>query len=225
MRPAGEVRRQKTLAAGLDTPSAIQAFLDSIPYSDDTFYRCPRRVLADGKAHCFDGAMFAAAALRRIGYEPVLLDMRAVHDDDHVIALFGGRGHLGAVAKSNFVGLRFREPIYRSLRELVMSYFEVYYNVEREKTLRAYSVPLRLHALDELDWENDDGAMERIAARLDRLRHIAVLTPAMERRLSPMDQRSYAAGMQGLNVAGLYRPGTTSTIIDISGGSQADFRR
>ena len=206
MGPVGGTRGRVKLLAGLDTPYAIQVFLDSIPYSDDPFYRCPRRVLAEGKAHCFDGAMFAAAALRRSGHDPMLLDMRAVRDDDHVIALFREHGRLGAVAKSNFVGLRFREPVYRTLRELVMSYFEAYYNVEREKTLRAYSVPLRLRAFDELDWENDDGAMERIAVRLDRLRHIALLTPAMERGLSPMDDRSYTAGMQGTNNAGLYRP-------------------
>ncbi len=206
MGPVGGTRGQEKLLAGLDTPYAIQAFLDSIPYSGDPFYRCPRRVLAEGKAHCFDGAMFAAAALRRIGHDPMLLDMRAVRDDDHVIALFREHGRLGAVAKSNFVGLRFREALYRTLRELVMSYFEAYYNVEREKTLRAYSTPLRLRAFDELDWEDDDGAMERIAVRLDRLRHIALLTPAMERGLSPMDDRSYTAGMQGTNNAGLYRP-------------------
>jgi hypothetical protein len=190
----------------MGSPAAIQAFLDSIPYSDDHFYRCPRRVLADRKAHCFDGAVLAAAALRRLGHRPLLLDMRAVRDDDHVIALFRERGRLGAVAKSNFVGLRFREPVYRSARELVMSYFEAYYNLEREKTLRAYSLPVSLEPFEALGWETGDAAMEAIAARLNRVRHVPILTPEVEAALAPVDERSYAAGMLGVNAAGLYKP-------------------
>ncbi len=198
---------EEAALAPLGSPAAIQGFLDSIPYSADPFYRCPRRVLADGKAHCFDGAVFAAACLRRIGHEPLLLDMGAVRDDDHVIALFRQDGRLGAVAKSNFTGLRFREPIHRTLRELVMTYFEAYFNVDGEKTLRSYSLPVRLAALDRMDWERDDAAMERIAERLDRARHVPLLTPAQERALSRLDRRSYDAGMLGLDRAGLYRPG------------------
>jgi hypothetical protein len=190
---------------GLDSPAAIQAFLDRIPYSEDLIYRCPRRVLADRKAHCFDGAMLAAAALRRLGHPPLLVDLRAVRDDDHIIALFrGAGGGLGAVAKSNFVGLRFREPIHRSLRELVVSYFEPYYNLEREKTLRAYSRPLDLRAFDRLEWEVRSEAMAAIAARLDAARHTPILTRAQARALSAVDERSYRAGMQGTVMAGVY---------------------
>jgi hypothetical protein len=88
----------------------------------------PRRVLHERTAHCLEGAVFAAAALRVLGFPPFLLDLEAVQDTDHVVALFRSRGHWGAIAKSNFSGLRYREPVHRSLRELVMSYFDGYIN-------------------------------------------------------------------------------------------------
>ncbi len=192
--------------ASLDTPFKVQQFLDSIPYSGDEIYRCPRSVLRDRKAHCFDGAVFAAAALRRLGHPPLLLDQRAVRDDDHVLALFRNNGCFGAVAKSNFTGIRFREPVFRSLRELVMSYFEMFFNVEGEKSLRAYSLPVRLERFDGLHWETVDETMDVIADRLDSIRHFPLLTEEMERFLSPVDGRSLKAGMLGVNEAGLYRP-------------------
>jgi hypothetical protein len=204
-RAAAWTRREVAALARLRDPQRIQAFLDSIPYSADPIYRCPRRVLAERKAHCFDGALFAAAALRRLGHPPLVLDMRAVRDDDHVIALFKLGRCFGAIAKSNFVGLRFREPIYRSLRELVISYFDDFFNELGEKTLRSYSRPLDLARFNGLGWEWDDEAPERIAAALDRARHAPLLTPAQVRRLSKLDERSYRAGMLGLDRAGLYK--------------------
>lgn len=185
-------------------PYDIQIFLDELPYSTDSFYRCPQRVIRDGKAHCYDGAVFAAAALRHLGYPPLILNMFAERDDDHLLALFKVDGLWGAIAKSNFVGLRFREPIHRSLRELVMTYFENYYNIEGEKTLRAYTRPLNLTQFDSLHWPQNDAAMEVIAEKLDRLQTFPLLRPGQQ--LQRMDRRSYEAGMLGTNPAGLFRP-------------------
>ena len=108
----------------------------------------PRRVLLEGTAHCLEGAIFAAAALRVLGFPPLLLDLEAVQDTDHVLAVFRLRGSWGAIAKCNFSGLRYREPVYRSVRELVMSYFEGYINLRGERTLRANSRPVNLAAFD-----------------------------------------------------------------------------
>ncbi len=203
---AGWTRAEQRALAVLNSPIAIQAFLDGVEYGADPFYRSPRSILRDGRAQCFDGAVFAAAGLRRLGDRPRILDMRAVNDDDHVIALFRrGRG-IGAVAKSNFVGLRYREPIFRTVRELVLSYFEDFYNVVREKTLRAYSVPLDLAAFDRLAWETDDGALPVIAARLDSARHFRVLSPRQARGLAAVDERRYVSGLFGSNPDGLYKP-------------------
>ncbi len=181
-------KKELRILLSLTTPSRIQAYLDETPYSTEVCYRCPHSVMRDRRAHCFDGAVFAAAALRRLGYPPRLINMFADRDDEHLLAVFQENGHWGAVAKSNFVGLRFREAVYRNLRELVMSYFEHYYNVEGLKTLRNYTRPLSLEPFDALHWMTDDAAMDAIAQSLDRLKPIAAVTPAMVRRLSHMDE-------------------------------------
>jgi len=198
---------EKKVLLSLTTPFKIQTYLDNIPYSEDSFYRSPRSVLRDKKAHCFDGALFAACALRLIGQRPLIIDILADNDDDHLLAIYKVRGYLGAVAKSNFVGLRFREPIYRTLREIVLSYFEAYYNVDKEKTLRGYTVTLDLSQFDHLEWMTNDKNLEQIAEALDRIRQIRILSPHMIKSLNPVDDRSYQAGMLGINEAGLYRPG------------------
>jgi hypothetical protein len=199
--------------AQLTAPSRIQAFLDEFPYSVESNYRCPLRVFRERIAHCFDGALFAAAALRRLGYPPLVLNMLPNdRDDDHMLTLYRRDRYWGAVAKSNFVGLRFREPIYRTLRELVMSYFEQFYNVEREKTLRSYTVPLNLKAFDRFNWMTSDEPLERIGQRLDEIRKIRVLTRRMIAGLSPIDERSYRAGLFGANRTGLYRPPRPSSL-------------
>lgn len=200
-------RKELKVFARLDSPRAIQSFLDRMPYSAEERYRCPRSVLRDRTAHCFDGALFAAAALRRLGHRPLILDMLPNdRDDDHLLALFKRRGCWGAVAKSNFVGLRYREPVYRSVRELVMSYFEFYYNIEGEKTLRAYTTPLNLTPFDKQNWMANDEPLDAIADRLDEIRKYPVLARGVAARLSAMDKRTYTAGMLGVNHAGLYKP-------------------
>lgn len=189
----------------LSTPIKIQAFLDELPYSTEHIYRCPLRVLRDRVAHCFDGALFAAAALRRLGSPPLILEMVPNdRDDDHLLAIYRMDEYWGAVAKSNFVGLRFREPIYSNLRELVLSYFEQYYNVAREKTLRSYTSPLNLKAFDKFNWMTCDESLERIAKKLDKIRRVPILTPSMTSNLSLVDERSYQAGLFEANERGLY---------------------
>jgi len=198
---------ERQMMARLTTARKIQDFLDGFPYSLETIYRCPLRVLRDRVAHCYDGALFGAAALRCLGYPPLILNMPAIlHDDDHLLALYKRDGRWGAVAKSNFVGLRFREPIYVTLHELVMSYFEQFYNVERKKTLRSYTVPLNLKAFDKLNWMTSDAPLERIGARLDEIRKVRLLTRRMIANLSLVDERSYQAGLLGANKEGLYKP-------------------
>src|SRR5579862_4669300 len=137
----------RTLRA-LKTPAKIQKFIDAIEYQYADTAGSPQRVLRERKGHCLEGALLAAAALRVNGYPPLLMDLEAVRDDDHVVALYRERGLWGGIAKSNFAGLRFRAPIYRTLRELAVSYFEHYYNLRGERTLRAYSRPVNLKRLD-----------------------------------------------------------------------------
>jgi succinate dehydrogenase flavin-adding protein (antitoxin of CptAB toxin-antitoxin module) len=198
---------ERRILARLTTPGRIQGFLDECAYSIDEANHCPLFVLRRRAANCFDGAVFAAAALHRLGYPPLILDMLANNrDDDHILALYKRGGHWGALAKSNFTGLRFREPVYRTLRELVMSYFEQYYNTAREKTLRGYTRPLNLRTLDALQWMTDEKAMERIEDRLVRMPQKKLLTRAMIAGLFPVDERTRRAGLLDANTAGLYKP-------------------
>lgn len=199
---------QRAILRGLDTPRKIQDYLDATPYSPEHANRCPLQVMNDRLAHCLDGAMFAAAALRRLGYPPLLLDMfpDPGMDDDHVLAIFKQNGRFGAVAKSNFVGLRFREPAFSSLRELVMSYFEQFYNINGVKTLRTYTRPLDLARYDRLGWETTVHGADAIEQALLARKRFPLLTPAMLAALSPVDELTYKAGLMVANYDGLYKP-------------------
>jgi hypothetical protein len=198
----GMTREEIRLLRGLKSPFGIQHFLDTeVPYNKERegpTARSPRRVILDRTAHCFEGALFAAGALRVLGYPPLLLDLEAVRDDDHVLAVFRQRGRWGSIGKSNFVGLRFREPVYLSLRELAMSYFEDYYNLDGEKTLRSFSTrPTNLRRFDRIDWMTTEQELWEIGDYLCAVRHTRLLTTAMIRALSPMDERSFHAGQHG----------------------------
>ncbi len=162
--------------------------------------------MAEGKAHCLDGALFAAFALRRLGYPPLVVEMLPENDDDHLLAIFRHNGHLGAVAKSNFAGLRYREPVYRSLRELVMSYFDVFFNSLGEKTLRGYTYPLNLRSLDRLEWMWSNDHLEEVVERYRAIRRVYILTPEMRRDLCRVDRRTYDAGLMGSDPDGLFKP-------------------
>lgn len=179
------------------TPAGIQRYLDSIPYHLPISSRSPRVVLRTGSAHCLEGATFAAAALRVLGFPPLVLDLEADRDTDHVIAVFKMRGHWGAVAKSNFAGCRYREPIYRTLRELALSYFPIYFNLRGERTLRRYSRPVNLSRFDHLDWMTSEEPIWFIAEHLCDIPHWPLLKPGLERNLSRVDARTFASEMVG----------------------------
>lgn len=197
---------QHSVFASLTSPVKIQAFLDSIPYRPEDEYLSPLRAFQHGKAHCFDGGLLAAAALRRLGYPPVIVQMQPEEDDDHILAVFKRDGCWGAVGKSNYVGLRYRDPIYRSLRELIMSYFEDFYNLEYLKSLRGYSYPLDLRRYDRFNWEVDDAGADCIWKHLPATRKVWLLTPQQIADLPLIDQRSYQGGMVGTDMAGVYDP-------------------
>jgi hypothetical protein len=187
-------------------PDKIQGFLDSIDYNPDYECRSPRWVIRKRSAHCFEGALFAAAALQFIGYKPLIVDMKAYNDDDHVIAVFMEKGHWGAVAKSNFTSLRYREPVYRSLRELVMSYFDFYFNIAGDKSLRAYSLPLDLTIYDSRNWDTTDEDLEYIGNKLEKIRHYPVIDKKMIKNLKKASDTMLKAGMLGSNEDGLFKP-------------------
>jgi len=184
----------------LHSPEGIQRFLDDLAYNKEPegpTCRSPRRVLRDRTAQCMEGALFGAAALRVLGHPPLLLDLEAVRDDDHVLAIFRLRGHWGALAKSNYAGLRYREPVYRTLRELVMSYFEHYFNLRKEKTLRNYSRPVNLRRFDGMAWMTAEEDLWPVPEYLCTISHTPLLPQPVVRHLGRVDQRLFAAGLVG----------------------------
>ena len=185
----------------LKSPSRIQDYLDErLEYNNaDTCYG-PRLVLQHKKAHCMEGALFAAAALRLLGHVPLVVDLVAVRDDDHVLAVFRQNGCWGAIAKSNYAGLRFRNPVYRTIRELAMSYFEHYYNPKGEKTLRGYSKPVNLSRFDGLKWMATPDELWDVPMYLCEVTHTPLL-PVNGGGIGHrywMDQRLYDAGRVGI---------------------------
>lgn len=181
----------------LRNPAGVQAFLDGADYNKGSRTLTPGEVLRRRKAHCFDGAVFAASVFEVLGLPPLIMDLRAVRDDDHVLAVFKVKGCYGAVAKSNYTGLRFREPIYRSVRELAVSYFEGYFNLQREKTLREYSGVFNLERAGKPDWDNSQDHFYNLAVRLDSLPHFPVLPAGAVRKLEKADLRTFRAGKLG----------------------------
>ena len=182
----------------LSTPGKIQKYLDDLPYNkekDGETCWSPRLVIQHNRAHCFEGALFAAAALRASGRPPLILDLEAVRDDDHVIAVYRTNGCWGAIGKSNYAGLRFRSPVYRTLRELALSYFEHYYNLKGEKTLRAYSRPVNLGRFDSINWMTSEEPLWAIPEYLCEVHHTSIFNGNIRRMY--MDERLYKAGLLG----------------------------
>ena len=187
----------------LNTPMRIQKFIDALTYQYADTAGSPQRVLRERKGHCMEGALLAAAALRVNGHPPLLMDLEAVHDDDHVVALYRERGLWGGIAKSNFAGLRFRSPVYRTLRELALSYFEHYYNLRGEHTLRNYSRAVNLAALDRFDrfdrchWMTTEEDVWCVPERLIAAKHYPLFPDKVAHALPRLDRRSFEAGLHG----------------------------
>ncbi len=151
----------------LKNPHGIQRFIDDMPYRLADTAWSPQRVLRENK------------------------------DTDHVVAIYRVHGHWGAIAKSNFTGCRYREPVYRSLRELAMSYFDAYFNLRRERSLRTFSRPVNLARFDHRHWMTTDQPLWFIAEYLFTIHHYRLITPAMVRNLHRLDNRSFKAGCLG----------------------------
>jgi len=190
--------RMYSVLRKLSTPEKIQRYLDDLPYNKEKngeTCRSPRLVIEHNSAHCFEGALFAAAALRVSGRPPLILDLAAVRDDDHVIAVYRTGDCWGAIGKSNYSGLRFRSPVYRTLRELALSFFEHYYNLKGEKTLRSYSRPVNLSRFDSIEWMTSEEPLWAIPEYLCEIKHIPIFKTVPRRMY--MDERLYKAGLLG----------------------------
>jgi hypothetical protein len=199
-------KEELTILKKLNTPYKIQIFLDNCEYNATSETRSPRYILKNRTAHCTEGAIFAAACLELSGFTPLLVDLQAVNDDDHVIAVYKIKNYWGAVAKSNFTTLRYREPVYKSFRVLAMSYFDFYFNTIREKSLRGYSLPHNLHKFDKINWRTTDNDLENIGYYLDKVKHYPLINSEQINRLEIVGKYLLESSLLGSNPAGLFVP-------------------
>jgi hypothetical protein len=190
-RDLGLSSEERSLLARHSRPRALQSFINAIPVNyepdGDTCYTV-RQVLRYRRAHCIEGALLAACALWLNGEPPLILDLRARRDYDHVVALYRRGGHWGAIAKSNHVALRGRDPVYRTLRELAMSYFHEYHNERGERTLREYSRAFDLRTLEAEHWITGEAGAWEAERRVDLTRHYALFPASHSRYLSRIDE-------------------------------------
>lgn len=195
-RSLGLPAAQASLLARLNTPHRIQDYLDGLGINfepeGDTCYGVAR-TLREGRAHCIEAAFIGACALWMAGEKPLVMDFQADKDYDHVVALYKYKGHWGAISKSNHVWLRWRDPVYRSLRELALSYFHEYVTGPR-KTLRTYSAPYDMSRVPPAQWITNEESCFEVAGLIDSGRHYKLLTPAQIKILRPRDPLELKAG-------------------------------
>lgn len=190
----------------LNTPFKIQSYLDSLPYNPSNGTLSPRYSIMSGDAHCLEGALLAAAALECQGQRPLVVNLLAHNDDNHILAVYKAKSGWGSVAKSNTTLLRGRSPYYKSVRELVMSYFDVYFNVKRRLALYAYSSPVNLNRFNHYEWRTSEQDLERMGVEISQLEHVEIL-PLKEISGLPKVTRQLAeACFLGADERGLYRP-------------------
>jgi hypothetical protein len=188
----------RRLIEQLNTPQKVQDFLNTIPCNfqiGPATLLSPVRVLRERKAQCMEGAMLAAAILRHHGFPPLLVDLKSTaYDFDHVLTVFHVQEHWGAITKTNHGVLRYREPVYRTIRELCMSFFHEYFMDDGAKTLRSYSHPVDLSRFDHKHWMTTDEELWEIPEYLDGVRHYPILTRSQIARLRPADRIEIAMG-------------------------------
>jgi hypothetical protein len=190
--------KELKILRALDTPKKIQDFLNTIPINfEENGDTCmsPRKVLRENKCHCIEGAMLAASALRIHGEKPLVVDLTSAKDDfDHVITVFQRDGKWGAISKTNHAVLRYREPVYRDIRELVMSYFHEYFKDNGKKTLRSFSMPVDLSIFDHKGWTTDENDVWYIPNYLAKVNHQPILSRRQIALLRKADETEIEAG-------------------------------
>jgi len=183
----------------LNTPRKIQDFLDDLPYDPTDGYRSARQALKNGKDHCFGGSMIACAALRYHGEKPLILGLVSEKDDeDHVITIYRKNTLWGAISKSKFAVLRFRDPVYTSIRELVMTYFEFYFNSKGKKTLRQYSSLIDLTKYDD-EWMISEEHVQSVDNALCTAKHYGLLSSKTKKQISKVDNDLLKLGFIGVD--------------------------
>lgn len=194
----GLAPREFAVLQRLATPERIQAYLNATPINHEIggeTVLSVREVIRQRRAHCIEGAMLAACALWVHGETPWVMHLDC-HESDfpHVIALFRRAGAWGAISKTNGAPLRYRDPIYRTLRELALSYFHEYSNRRGHKTLRSYSCAFDMRRIDPQEWVTAEKSCWSAHDRITELRHYPLISRRQERFLAKRDAFERKAG-------------------------------
>jgi hypothetical protein len=198
-------RDERNFLKSLRSPEKIQHYLDSLSYNSVNDAASVRYILMSGDAHCLEGGFVAAAALEFQGHPPLMLSLQAEDDDHHVITIYKGRHGWGSLSKSNTTLLRGRDPVYKSLRELVMSYFEFYFNVKGVKALYAYSNPINLDGFKKWDWRTGDENLDDMGKSMNDFVHYEIVPQNVLKKLPKATRIIQDACFLGANPDGLYR--------------------
>lgn len=193
-------KEELSLFRKLNSPSKIQDYLNSIPFNfeeDGGTCYSPREIIKNKTAHCAEGAIFASSVLEFHGHKPLIMDLRSTskpYDFDHVVAVYKIDGFFGAISKTNHAVLRYREPVYKTIRELVMSYFHEYFLDTGKKTLREYSDLLDLNKFNQMNWRTSEENLFDLIEALDNTKHHKILTPKQVKNLRLADKIEIEAG-------------------------------
>jgi hypothetical protein len=196
----------KIISKKLNHPWAIQSFVSALPYNPSDFCRSAEQVFKDQKAHCMEGALAAAWALEKLGHEPQLLHFRAHRDDDHAVALYKQNQRWGAVGKSNTTLLAWRPAIYRSIQDLVHSYYPFYFNTKGQMSLYAWAGPVKLRKYNHWNWrssKDDIGDMSATFYDLEKEHQIMAIKEL--EKLPKANPLLVKACLLGANQKGLYQ--------------------
>jgi hypothetical protein len=196
---------ERRFLRSLNTPDKIQAYLNELIYNPTDHASSPRWVMITGEGHCFEGGLFAAAALEMHGYKPLMVDLIAENDDHHVLTVFKSKTGWGSIAKSNTTLLAGRHPFYKNVRELVMSYFDFYFNTKRQLSLYGYSNPINLNRFNKWHWRTSDADLMEMGMSFNDLTHYEIVSTRLLKALPPVPQKLVDACFLGSDPSGTYQ--------------------
>lgn len=196
---------ERRLFRKLNTPEKIQAYVNELVYNPTDHASSPRWVMITGEGHCFEGGLFAAAVLEMNGFKPLMVDLVAIDDDHHVLTVYKSDTGWGSIAKSNTTLLAGRHPFYLNPRELVMSYFDFYFNTKRQHSLYAYSDPINLNSFNHWDWRTTDNDLMEMGMSFNDLTHFELISVKKMKALPLARKKLLEACILGSDASGLYQ--------------------
>ena len=197
---------ERRLLRSLKSPERIQDYVNQLVYNPTDHASSPRWVMLTGEGHCFEGGLLAACALELQGFKPLMVDLIAKDDDHHVITVYKTATGWGSISKSNVTLLSGRRPFFLSIRELVMSYFPFYFNIEGKLSLFGYSRPINLNEFNSWDWRTTDNDLMEMGMSFADYPHFEIVSPNKITKLKKVEKRVYDACMLGADMDGIYRP-------------------